>query len=419
MSATVDIERGAPPAVRQAFEELVEAWDGERVTARYDAASRTWMFVCVHSTRLGPAGGGTRIRVYGSPVEGLTDGLRLSAAMTRKLAVAGLPLGGGKAVLAVPAVPQGDARWLLLARYGELLRSLGGSFTTAPDMNTSEADMNVLPHAIGRSETHGGAGTTAPATAVGVLHGIRASTRHALGSEKLSGLVVLVQGVGGVGRRLVELLVEAGARVLVSDVDEARVRALDSRLGVEAVSPERTLETPCDVFAPCAMGGILDARTIPRLRCAVVAGAANNQLGAPSDAKTLREAGILYAPDYVINVGGALHGAGLELLGWGRDELDLRLALTTIYRVADEDGDLDRGVSRAAGGNAAQRLNEPVASPCHQVALSSARGHTPETLPGGEAMTFESGRRLNDGGATLLAPDSARERGKERAWDSR
>jgi leucine dehydrogenase len=341
-----------------AFDELLRGWDGEQAEIRYDAGSGAWLFVCLHSTQLGPAAGGTRMRVYPSPVAGLADAMQLSAAMTRKLAVAGLPFGGGKAVLAVPAIPRGGERRQLLLRYAELLESLGGRFWTGPDMNTTERDMDLLPNALVRSEDRGGAGSSAPATAVGVLHGIRASVRHAFGSDRLDGLAVLIQGAGGVGSRLAELLVEAGAHVLVSDVDATRIRELSARLPVRAVAPERTLRADSDLFAPCAIGGVLNQRSIPRLRCRIVAGAANNQLATAADGQRLREAGILYAPDYIINAGGSLHGIGLTALGWTRDELDRRLAaigetLTAIYRKAEAQG---ISTSEAAEQLAATRL---------------------------------------------------------------
>jgi leucine dehydrogenase len=278
--------------------------------------------------------------------------------MTRKLAVAGLPFGGGKAVLAVPEIPHGERRRRLLLRYGELLESLGGRFWTGPDLNTDERDMDLLPYALIKSEARGGPGNSAPATAVGVLHGIRASVKHRFGSDRLEGLVVLVQGVGGVGGHLAELLIKAGAHVLVSDVDQARVRELASRLSVRAVAPERAYRADCDVFAPCAIGGVFDERSIPQLRCRIVAGAANNQLATPEDGRRLRDRQILYAPDYVINAGGALYGIGLAALGWPREEVDRRLAgiaetLTTIYREADDEA---IPTSEAADRLAAARL---------------------------------------------------------------
>ena len=325
------------------FEELLRRWDGEHAVIRHDEPSGAWMLVCLHSTSLGPAMGGTRLKSYGTPGEALEDAMRLASGMTRKLAVLGLPCGGGKAVIAVPEVPQGEDRRRLLERYGDLVESLGGSFVTGPDVNTGEADMDVLgertEHVFCRSSANGGSGDPSIHTALGVFHGIRASLAHALGSDELAGRTVLVQGTGSVGAKLTRLLLDAGAVVLVSDVDEERARAT----GAQPVDPEGALELECDVYAPCALGATLDATTIPRLRCRIVAGAANNQLAAPEDGERLRAAGILYAPDYVINGGGALHGIGLERLHWDADRLEREVAgigatLTRIYEAADAEG---------------------------------------------------------------------------------
>jgi leucine dehydrogenase len=294
-------------------------WDGQQVAVRYDADFATWMFIGVHSTFDGRSGGGTRMAVYGKPEDGLADALKLSAAMTRKMAVCNVSMGGGKAVLAVPALPAGDDRVELLHRYGDFIGSLGGLYATAPDVNTSERDMDTIgertEHVFCRSVANGGSGSTAPATAVGVFHGIHASVRHALGSE-LTGVRVLVQGFGAVGSLLAQQLRAAGAEVLVSDIDPTRID------GFEAVDPADVIGTECDVYAPCAMGGTITATTVEQLRCRVVAGAANNQLADPALADRLHERGILYAPDYVINSGGVLHGTGLELLGWDHAQLD-------------------------------------------------------------------------------------------------
>jgi leucine dehydrogenase len=304
-----------------AFEHLLTGWDGQQVAVRYDADLATWMFIGVHSTFDGRSGGGTRMAVYAAPEDGLADALKLSAAMTRKMAVCNVSMGGGKAVLAVPALPVGDARVELLHRYGEFIGSLGGLYATAPDMNTSEYDMDTIgertEHVFCKSVSNGGSGSTAPDTAVGVFHGIRASVHFAL-ERDLDGVRVLVQGLGAVGALLATHLAEAGARVLVSDVDATRVAAS----GFEAVDPADVIGTECDVYAPCAIGATITQATVEQLRCRVVAGAANNQLADPALADRLHERGILYAPDYVINSGGVLHGAGLELLGWDQPRLD-------------------------------------------------------------------------------------------------
>jgi leucine dehydrogenase len=313
------------------MEQLLAAWEGESVTMHRDRPTGTLMLVCVHSTRLGPAGGGTRMKTYGSASEALADGMRLSEAMTLKFASVDLPMGGGKAVIALPDahVPAGDERKRLLREFGSFVRSLGGLYSCAPDMNTSAADMDVIaevcPFVFCKTEAAGGSGDTAPDTAVGVFHGIRASCRFAFGSDDLAGRTVLVQGAGGVGGRLIELLRDAGAEVIASDVEPQRLEALRSR-GIKVVLPDAALTTECDVLAPCATGGMINACTIAGLRCHVVAGGANNQLERPSDADLLAERGIVYAPDFVINVGGVLHGHGLEVQGWSRETLNQHLA---------------------------------------------------------------------------------------------
>jgi leucine dehydrogenase len=329
------------------FEDLLRGWDGEEVAVRFDEPTQTWIFVCVHSTTLGPAMGGTRMKPYPTPHDALADGLRLSGAMTLKQAAADLPYGGGKAVLAVGAVPTGDERRALLLRYGELVASLGGTYVTAADMNTREADMDVVaercPFVLGRSRAAGGAGDPGPGTATGVFHGLRASARHAYGTDDLESRTVLVQGVGSVGSRLAELLAEANATLLLADVDPERAKQAAERLGATAIDAAQVIGAECDIFAPCATGGVLSAATIPKLRCRVVAGAANNQLAESRDAELLQEAGVLYAPDFVINAGGVIHLAGYETLGWNEEQMAVRLAgigdtLTEVFHAAERDG---------------------------------------------------------------------------------
>ncbi len=326
------------------LEDLIRAWDGEEVVVGFDQPTGTWMFVCVHSTRRGPAGGGTRMKSYPTPDDALEDAMRLSSAMTLKMAAVDLPFGGGKAVLGVPSLPEGEERRRLLLRYAELVASLGGNFYTGPDVNTSSVDMDVIgertPHVYCRTEAHGGSGDPGPYTARGVFHGIRASVQHVFGSDELEGRSLLVQGVGDVGARLAELLAGAKARVLVSDVASDRASEVAESSGAEIVPPEDALGVECDVYAPCALGGTVNAETIPRLRCRVVAGCANNQLSESGDAGRLREAGILYAPDFVINAGGVLYAWGVETLKWGPEAVETRLAgigdaLADIYMRAD------------------------------------------------------------------------------------
>ena len=329
------------------LEELIRSWDGQEVVVGFDKPSGTWMFVCIHSTRLGPAGGGTRMKSYAQPSDGLRDAMNLSEGMTLKMAAAGIPFGGAKAVVAVPSLPQGAERRRILLRYADLAASLGETFHTGPDVNTSTADMDVIAerHAnvYCRSASNGGSGDPGPYTARGVFHGLRASVRHAFGSANLDGRTVLVQGVGDVGGPLAEQLAADGASVLVSDVDGERAQAVAARIGAEVVAPEGALDTECDVYAPCALGGTLSAETIPRLRCRVVAGCANNQLSSPQDSDHLRDAGILYAPDFVINAGGVLYAWGSESLGWDLDTVATRLegigvTLLEIYARAESQG---------------------------------------------------------------------------------
>jgi leucine dehydrogenase len=329
------------------FEDLLRAWDGELVAVGHDRPTKTWMFVCVHSTRLGPACGGTRMKTYAEAVLALHDGLRLSAAMTSKNAVAGLPLGGGKAVLAVPHIPTGETRRELMSRYGSFIDSLGGTYVTACDMNTREADMDLIGertrHVLGRSVGAGGSGSSAPSTAVGVFHGIRAAVASAFGSPDLVGRSVLIQGVGAVGGVLARLLAEAGARLMLADADEGRAKEHAVQLDAEWVRADEAIATPCDVFSPCATGGALSEETIPRLACRIVAGAANNQLLEPADAGRLAKRGILYAPDYVVNAGGVIHLASLELLGESEAERDERLrrigdTLSEVFAIANTEG---------------------------------------------------------------------------------
>ena len=288
--------------------------------------------------------------------------MRLSAAMSLKLAVARLPFGGGKAVIAVPEIPDGQRRRGLFLRYGDLIASLGGTYRTSSDMNTDESDMDVIwertQYVLGRSVAAGGSGNPARPTALGVFHGIRASLAEAFGSDELGGRVILVQGAGGVGSQLADHLAEAGASVLVSDVDPVRAEAVASRVGADVVPPDEVIGTHADVFAPCAVGGILDVETASRIRCAVVAGSANNQIAQPEAADILRARGILYAPDYVINAGGAIGVGGREQLGWSDSEVNAALARIgdTLLEVYARSAAQGISTAAAADAIAAERL---------------------------------------------------------------
>jgi leucine dehydrogenase len=331
------------------FEELLEVWDGEEVVVHRDAPTSSWMIIGVHSTVLGPAMGGTRLNAYPTPAEGLDDALRLSGAMTLKHAAADTPFGGGKAVIAVPEIPSRGTpeRRTLLLRYADLVESLHGTYVTAADMNTGETDMDTIgertTHVLGRSKANGGSGDPGAATAIGVFHGVRAAAKWAFGSDDLEGRSVLVQGLGSVGSRLAGQLHDAGAALLLADLDAERATTLADELGAKVVGAADVIGTECDVFSPCATGKVLSAGTIPRLRCHAIAGAANDQLATQEDGDRLREAGILFAPDFVVNAGGVIHLAGSETLGWDDATLARRLeaigdTVLDVFDTAEREG---------------------------------------------------------------------------------
>lgn len=303
------------------------------------------------------------MKTYPTPADALQDAMRLAAAMTLKMAAVDLPFGGAKAVLAVPGPIQGEGRRRLLLEYASLVASLGGTFQTGPDVNTSPADMDVIaercPYVVCRSAQRGGAGDPGPHTARGVFHGIRATLKQVFGLDDPNGRYILVQGLGDVGGQLANQLAATGARLLVSDLDLERVRRITERIPAQVVRPEDVIGTQCDLYAPCALGGILSAATIPRLRCRAVAGSANNQLAEPEDGNRLQQAGVVYAPDFVINAGGVLYAWGREALGWSQETIEARHSgigdtLTEIYLRSGS-----QGISTAAAAIdlATARLN--------------------------------------------------------------
>lgn len=311
------------------MQDLIRSWDGEAVVTRWDAPSDAWIFVAIHDRTLGMALGGCRFKMYASADDALSDALRLARGMTYKWAAVELPFGGGKTVIA-PTRPLDDAeREALLLRFGALLDSLGGMYGTGVDLGTSPADMNIIGRrarwVFGRTQDHGGAGDPGPWTAEGVRVGIEAAAAHVFGSPSLGGRTVLVQGVGGVGGVLARLLAEAGARVLVADALPTRAAGIAEAIGGDVVRPENVYQTECDIFAPCAIGGILNERSIPGLACRIVAGSANNQLERDEDAERLHDRGILYVPDFVINAGGAIAHASLEVMDLDEAETTSRV----------------------------------------------------------------------------------------------
>lgn len=301
------------------------------------------MAIAIHSTALGPALGGARLWRYRALGDAIADALRLSEAMTYKAAAAGLGLGGGKAVLCAPPdrelTPAG--RRNLMLDLGDAVESLGGRYVTAEDVGTGTDDMAIVAestaHAVGGPTGAGGSGDPSPVTARGVEAGIRASCEHRYGSPDLAGRVVTIAGVGHVGMALATRLAEAGCELRVSDIDEGK-RASAKRLGAVWVDPENAAGTECDVFAPCALGGAINAESIDRLRCEIVCGSANNVLADDSLAEALTERGILYAPDFIANAGGLINVYG-ELRDLGPDQVEKLLdgigdALGRVFEVA-------------------------------------------------------------------------------------
>lgn len=288
----------------------------ELVELVHDRGSGLTAIVAIHSTHLGPGAGGTRFWHYARPDAAMRDALRLSRGMSYKNAMAGLPMGGGKAVVLLG--PGGEKTPAMLAAFGDAVDALGGRYVTAEDVGATEADMVAIsqrtPHVCGLPAADGSiGGDPGPFTAMGICHGIRAAVAHALGKDSVKGVHVALQGCGSVGGGVARLLARDGARLTVSDIDAARAKALAREVGGEAVASERIMGTACDVFSPNALGAILDEEGVARLDCAIVAGGANNQLARPEHGALLAERGILYAPDYVINAGGIIN-VGLEYL---------------------------------------------------------------------------------------------------------
>jgi leucine dehydrogenase len=290
----------------------------ERIWLGRDEQRGLTAIVAIHSTVLGPALGGTRIWPHPTFEAGLTDALRLSHGMTLKAAISGVPFGGGKAVIL--ADPKTDKTPEMLDAYAEMLSALAGQYFTAEDVGLSLTDANYLgeraPNVTGT--TRGGSGNPSPVTAHGVFLGLKAALKHRRGSDELSGVRVAVQGLGSVGWSLAEKLHAEGARLVVADIDSKRVTKAVGAFGAETSTPKTIVGADVDIFAPCALGGVISAETMPKLKAEIIAGAANNQLATDEDALRLMRLGILYAPDFVINAGGLMNVAA-ELAPGGYD----------------------------------------------------------------------------------------------------
>jgi len=316
----------------------------ERVVRAVDPASGLHAIISIHDTTLGPALGGLRMWPYPNEAAALFDVNRLSRGMTYKSAVAHTGLGGGKAVII--GDPQHKTEELYLA-MGRFIETLGGRYITAEDVNTGIADLEIIRRATrwvtGLSRDAGGSGNPSPYTAYGVFLGIRAAVEQQLGKKDLAGVSVAVQGVGSVGSALVGRLVEAGAEVRIADRNPERVEAMVRKHGVSVRTEREILTQPVDVFAPCALGAVINDESVSQLACKIVAGAANNVLLAPQHGSLLKDRGILYAPDYVINAGGIIN-VSCEFLPGGYDEQEslrrierIPVALRELWQIAERE----------------------------------------------------------------------------------
>ncbi len=318
----------------------------EQVLFGADEATGLRCIIALHSTVLGPGVGGTRFHDYASEEEALADVLRLSEAMTLKSAVAGLDAGGGKAV--IWGDPARDKSEAALRAYGRMIDSLGGRYVTACDVGTTPADMGIIKRetrwVTGAEPEEGGSGDSGITTAVGTYAGLRACAAALPGSPGLGSLHVAIQGVGKVGRRLAERLAADGAKLTVADVDEDATALCAERYGAEIVGVEDIVAVDCDVLSPNALSATVSEATLPSLSCRVVAGAANNQLAAPELAEALADAGILYAPDFVINAGGViqvvdeLHPSGYSQARATRIAEGIEGRLAEVFGVANAEG---------------------------------------------------------------------------------
>jgi leucine dehydrogenase len=313
--------------------------DYERVASATDDGYRG--FVAIHSTKLGPAVGGTRLWKYENDEAAIKDLLRLARGMTYKNALAGIPFGGGKSIVLRPA---GEIdREKIFRAHGRFVDTFGGRYITAEDVGTSPADMEFV-----RMETNhaagllGKSGDPSPVTARGVFRAMQAAAKHRWGSESLAGKTIALQGCGNVGFNLASNLHKAGARLIVSDVDPSKVERVMKEFDAHAVPPQEIYSTEADIFAPCGLGGIINDETIPQLKAEIVVGGANNQLLEPRHGDELNQLGILYAPDFAANAGGMISGCR-ELLGWEASQSAAKVeeiydTLLGIFRMADAEG---------------------------------------------------------------------------------
>ena len=305
-----------------------------------DAESQLKSIIAIHNTKLGPALGGCRCIEYDSEDAAVDDVIRLAKGMSYKAALAGVPQGGGKAVIMKPK--HIDNREALYQAFGRFVNELGGRYITAVDSGTNLDDMDqvskVTPHVSGSNQD---GLDPSPITALGVFAGIQAAVQHQLDRDNLQGVHVAIQGIGNVGLELAKLLFEAGAKLTLADINEARLQQSKTRFHANIVAPEEIYAVPCDVFAPCGLGAIINDHTINQLNCSIIAGSANNQLAELQHGNSLHQKNILYAPDYVINAGGLIK-VSLGIAGVKNDTIlsktwDIHRTLSEIFQRSKQD----------------------------------------------------------------------------------
>ncbi len=342
------------------FENIQKCGNHEQVIFCHDKATGLKGIIAIHNTTLGPALGGTRMWNYKNEEEALVDVLRLSEGMTYKAAAAGLNLGGGKAVII--GDPKKDKSEGMFRAFGMYINALNGRYITAEDVGTTVKDMEHIymetSWVTGIPKGLGGSGDPSPYTAHGVCMGIKAACKEKLGSDNLSGIKIAVQGLGNVGSNLLNYLSEEGAELVIADIDKEKVEQLAEKYGTEVADPDRIHAAECDVFAPCALGAIINDKTIPELKCKIVAGGANNILAETRHADALREVGILYAPDFVANAGNLMN-VFAELEGYSVERALERTTsvyenMTKVFTVAKRD---NCSTYDAAFKMAGERLN--------------------------------------------------------------
>ena len=341
------------------FEVIHKHGDHEQVVFCHDKAVGLKAIIAVHNTALGPALGGTRMWPYKNEEEALVDVLRLSRGMTYKAAASGLNLGGGKAVIIGDSKTQKTEG--LFRAFGQFVNSLNGKYITAEDVGTGVTDMEYVfmetPWVTGIPKDFGGSGDPSPYTAHGVLMGIKASAKEKFGHDNLKGLRVAVQGLGNVGTNLVKYLVEEGAVVTVADIDQEKVKRHVDQYKVQSTSTDQIVFSDCEIFSPCALGAVINDQSISKLKCKIVCGGANNQLAEPKHGDQLRELGILYAPDYVVNAGGLMN-VFVELEGYSPDRAFDKTRrvyqnIEKVFSIAKRDG---IGTHKAADRLAEERI---------------------------------------------------------------